>query len=122
MILIRRFIKLAEKGKNPKNGRIFFSIREVSDLLGVRDYVLRYWEQEFPQLNPHKGRGGRRKYVAEDIAMLRKIYRLLYVEKYTIKGAQQVLARGKAPKTKPKLMTELKELKRELGDILSLLD
>lgn len=101
---------------------MFFSIREVSDLLGVRDYVLRYWEQEFPQLNPQKGRGGRRKYVAEDIALLRKINRLLYVEKYTIKGARQVLARGKAPQTKPKLMTELKELKRELEDILSLLD
>lgn len=121
MILIRRFI-IPTKGNNKLNERIFFSIREVSDLLGVRDYVLRYWEQEFPQLNPQKGRGGRRKYVAEDIALLRKINRLLYVEKYTIKGARQVLARGKAPKTKPKLMTKLKEMKRELEDILSMLD
>jgi len=104
-----------------EDGGVYFSIREVSDLLGIRDYVLRYWEQEFPQLSPQKGRGGRRRYVTEDIALLRKIYRLLYVEKYTIEGARQALSKNKAVNNRGQPTEDLSEVKKELADILRLL-
>jgi DNA-binding transcriptional MerR regulator len=69
----------------------YFAIGEVSDLCAVKPHVLRYWEQEFPQLKPVKRRGNRRYYQHEDVMMVRRIRHLLYDQGFTIGGARQRL-------------------------------
>lgn len=69
----------------------FLTISEVSDLLDVQQHVLRFWETKFSQVKPLKRGGGRRYYRPEDVALLQKIYQLLYTDKYTIKGVQKLL-------------------------------
>src|SRR5882724_5229988 len=69
----------------------YFAIGEVSDLCAVKPHVLRYWEQEFPQLKPVKRRGNRRYYQQEDVLMVRRIRSLLYEQGFTIGGARQRL-------------------------------
>jgi DNA-binding transcriptional MerR regulator len=66
-------------------------IREVSALLGVKPYVLRYWETEFSMLRPQRTPGGQRLYSEDDIQLLRRLIDLLYVRKYSIEGARRVL-------------------------------
>lgn len=70
----------------------YFTISEVSHLCAVKAYVLRYWEQEFPQLKPVKRRGNRRYYQHPDILLLRQIRKLLYEEGFTIEGARSRLS------------------------------
>ncbi len=69
----------------------YFTIGEVSDLCGVKPHVLRYWEQEFPQLKPVKRRGNRRYYQRQDVITIRQIRGLLYDEGFTIGGARNRL-------------------------------
>ncbi len=69
----------------------YFAIGEVSDLCQVKPHVLRYWEQEFPQLKPVKRRGNRRYYQHDDVLMVRRIRSLLYDQGFTIGGARQRL-------------------------------
>jgi DNA-binding transcriptional MerR regulator len=69
----------------------YFAIGEVSDLCAVKPHVLRYWEQEFPQLKPIKRRGNRRYYQLDDVLMVRHIRSLLYEQGFTIGGARQRL-------------------------------
>ena len=66
----------------------YFIIGEVGELCNVKPHVLRYWEQEFPQLSPVKRRGNRRYYQREDVLMIRRIRSLLYEQGYTISGAR----------------------------------
>ena len=73
-------------------GKRYFTIGEVSELCGVKPHVLRYWEQEFPQLKPIKRRGNRRYYQRQDVLVIRQIRSLLYDEGFTIGGARQKLA------------------------------
>jgi DNA-binding transcriptional MerR regulator len=70
-------------------GKRYFTIGEVSELCAVKPHVLRYWEQEFPQLKPVKRRGNRRYYQREDVLTIRQIRGLLYDQGYTIGGARQ---------------------------------
>ena len=72
-------------------GKRYFTIGEVSDLCGVKPHVLRYWEQEFPQLKPVKRRGNRRYYQRQDVIVIRQIRSLLYDQGFTIGGARQRL-------------------------------
>ena len=67
----------------------YFTIGEVSDLCAVKPHVLRYWEQEFPQLKPVKRRGNRRYYQRSDVITIRQIRSLLYEDGFTIGGARQ---------------------------------
>lgn len=67
----------------------YFSISEAADLCGVKAHVLRYWEQEFPQLRPLKRRGNRRYYQKHDLLLVRQIRALLYGEGFTIHGARE---------------------------------
>lgn len=69
----------------------YFTIGEVSELCQVKPHVLRYWEQEFSQLNPVKRRGNRRYYQRHEVELIRKIRSLLYLEGFTISGARQKL-------------------------------
>ena len=73
-------------------GKRYFTIGEVSLLCAVKPHVLRYWEQEFPQLSPVKRRGNRRYYQRQDVLMIRQIRALLYDEGFTITGARQRLS------------------------------
>lgn len=107
----------------------YFTIGEVSELCEVKPHVLRYWEQEFPQLKPVKRRGNRRYYQKQDVMMIRQIRSLLYEEGFTIGGARQKLAHvdvrngellPAAPATSSRQET-VRELRSELEDLLSLL-
>jgi DNA-binding transcriptional MerR regulator len=81
----------------------YFTIGEVSELCGVKPYVLRYWEQEFSQLKPMKRRGNRRYYQHHEVLLIRRIRDLLYEQGFTINGARNRLAdespRGAALRT-----------------------
>jgi DNA-binding transcriptional MerR regulator len=74
-------------------GKRYFTIGEVSDLCDVKPHVLRYWEQEFPQLRPVKRRGNRRYYQRHEVELIREIRQLLYLDGYTISGAKNQLQR-----------------------------
>ncbi len=69
----------------------YFTIGEVSELCGVKPYVLRYWEQEFAQLKPMKRRGNRRYYQHHEVLLIRRIRELLYDQGFTISGARNRL-------------------------------
>jgi DNA-binding transcriptional MerR regulator len=69
-------------------GKRYFTIGEVSELCAVKPHVLRYWEQEFPQLTPVKRRGNRRYYQHQDVLLIRNIRGLLYDQGFTIGGAR----------------------------------
>ena len=74
-----------------KTPKLYYSIGEVSKEIGVEAYVLRYWESEFHQLRPRKNSSGRRIYTKDDLELVRQIYDLLRVKKYTLEGARQAL-------------------------------
>jgi DNA-binding transcriptional MerR regulator len=76
----------------------YFTIGEVSDLCGVKPYVLRYWEQEFTQLKPMKRRGNRRYYQHHEVLLIRRIRELLYEQGFTISGARNRLTDAAAPR------------------------
>tara|TARA_A100000164_G_C21432955_1_gene551930 strand:- start:49 stop:408 length:360 start_codon:yes stop_codon:yes gene_type:complete len=76
---------------SPKVKKLYYSIGEVSELTGLKAYVLRYWETEFSQLKPSKNRAGNRTYRQKDIDLIMHVKNLLYNEKYTIDGARSVL-------------------------------
>ena len=101
----------------PIPGKRYFTIGEVSDLCDVKPHVLRYWEQEFPNLSPVKRRGNRRYYQRQDVLLIRQIRALLYDQGFTIGGARQRLngesAKEDATQTKlliDQMITELEEL------------
>jgi DNA-binding transcriptional MerR regulator len=75
----------------PIPAKRYFTIGEVSDLCGVKPYVLRYWEQEFTQLKPMKRRGNRRYYQHHEVLLIRRIRELLYDQGFTISGARNRL-------------------------------
>lgn len=71
--------------------KLYFRIGEVSDIVGVKPYVLRYWESEFPDIKPSKSKSGQRLYKRRDVETLVKIKELLYEERFTINGARKRL-------------------------------
>jgi len=79
----------------PIPAKRYFTIGEVAELCQVKPHVLRYWEQEFPQLSPVKRRGNRRYYQREDVMLIREIRSLLYEQGYTIGGARLQLTHEK---------------------------
>lgn len=118
--------------------KLFFRIGEVSQLVGVEPYVLRYWESEFPGLSPKKSNTGQRMFRRKDVEMLLNIKQLLYDKKFTIEGARKALKSEKsdsgfsanhareaaAPVRQEELFPvpdPLPDIRRELADILKLL-
>jgi DNA-binding transcriptional MerR regulator len=107
----------------PIPGKRYFTIGEVSDLCNVKPHVLRYWEQEFPQLKPVKRRGNRRYYQRQDVIMIRQIRGLLYEQGYTIGGARLQLTETQNDKVEGKSTNKeaLREIRMELEEIKALL-
>jgi DNA-binding transcriptional MerR regulator len=125
--------KLAELPEIPR--KRYFAIGEVSELCDVKPHVLRYWEQEFPQLKPVKRRGNRRYYQQDDVLMVRRIRSLLYEQGFTIGGARlrlkdeprsaavskpQPAAPVRKPVSSARRATEIKSLRSELESLLRL--
>jgi len=102
-------------------GKRYFTIGEVSELCGVKPHVLRYWEQEFPQLKPVKRRGNRRYYQRHDVIMIRQIRSLLYEQGFTITGARQRLNGEDAREDNAKSQQIVHQLRLELEEILHIL-
>ena len=102
-------------------GKRYFTIGEVSDLCGVKPHVLRYWEQEFPQLKPLKRRGNRRYYQRQDVILIRQIRSLLYEHGFTIGGARQRLSGEEARVDVNQSQQIIRQLRAELEDVLLIL-
>ena len=102
-------------------GKRYFTIGEVSDLCGVKPHVLRYWEQEFPQLKPVKRRGNRRYYQRQDVLMIRQIRSLLYEQGFTIGGARQKMSGVDAKEDITQSQQIVHQVRLELEDVLQLL-
>ena len=105
--------------------RIYFTIGEASRLCGVKPHVLRYWEQEFDQLQPDKRRGNRRYYRYQDLIMTRRIRSLVHQQGFTLSGAKYRIleedkVRGEATQNDSKGMA-LREVIRELEQVRRLL-
>ena len=99
----------------------YFTIGEVSTLCDVKPHVLRYWEQEFPNLSPIKRRGNRRYYQRQDVILIREIRGLLYEQGYTIGGARQCLVKGPAPSESSKQQELISDVIKELESVLEML-
>lgn len=116
---------MLEPGHNdelpPIPGKRYFTIGEVSELCAVKPHVLRYWEQEFPQLKPVKRRGNRRYYQRQDVLIIRQIRSLLYDEGFTIGGARQRLTGEEAKSDLSQSQQIIRQLRLELEEILKLL-
>jgi DNA-binding transcriptional MerR regulator len=102
-------------------GKRYFTIGEVSELCAVKPHVLRYWEQEFPQLKPVKRRGNRRYYQRQDVLIIRQIRSLLYDEGFTIGGARQRLTGEEAKTDLSQSQQIVRQLRVELEEILKIL-
>ncbi len=102
-------------------GKRYFTIGEVSELCQVKPHVLRYWEQEFPQLKPVKRRGNRRYYQRHDVIMIRQIRGLLYEQGFTIGGARQQLSGDSAREDVNQSQQIVRQVRMELEEILHIL-
>lgn len=101
-----------------------FKIGEVCEIVGVKPFVLRYWETEFAELAPAKGAGGQRTYTRADVEIILRIKQLLYEERFTVAGAKKKLAEeqaAKRSKSKARLDSKVPEqverLRRVLADV-----
>ncbi|UCF57212.1 MAG: MerR family transcriptional regulator [Deltaproteobacteria bacterium] len=98
----------------------YFRIGEVSRIIGVQPYVLRYWESEFPQIRPHRADSNQRTYQRKDLEIIFEIKRLLYEERLTIEGARRKLKQERSIQA-PVDKEFLRGIKSELQDILKVL-
>jgi DNA-binding transcriptional MerR regulator len=118
----------------PFPDKLFYKIGEVSKIVGVEPYVLRYWETEFNFLKPRKNKSGQRVYIKKDVELLLAIKRLLYQERYTIEGVRKRLGFSSGnsdPKPEQDLQQDVQKrdsrqpvraiehVKKRLRDILS---
>ena len=114
--------------KSIPTGRLYYSISEVSDMIGVKPHVLRYWETQFKMLRPKKGRGGARMYRKRDVEVLFEVKQLLYDHRFTIAGARRKLLDERGAKEQMELTFArtdreemLRSLRRDLEGLLTLL-
>lgn len=108
--------------------KVYYSIGEVCDLVGLKPHVLRYWETQFDVLSPKKNRAGNRVFRSKDIELILLVKHLLYDEKYTIEGAGQrllemrstgELEEGREEVLEPEVLAGMKSDLRELLDVLT---
>ncbi|MBC8285028.1 MAG: MerR family transcriptional regulator [Nitrospinae bacterium] len=113
----------------PIPDKLFFKIGEVSDLAGIEQHVLRYWEEEIEALKPKKNKSGQRLYQKKDVELIFEIKQLLYAEKFTVAGARKKLKQNKKKETQLDIAFDREgfiewkeEMKQGLESILSTLD
>ena len=110
--------------------KLYYSIGDVSQITGLKQYVLRYWETEFSILKPTKNSAGNRTYKDNDIKIIKHIQNLLYTKKFTIKGAKQYLKDYYSNDNQSKIVNiassnitnELTDIKKKLEHIISIID
>ena len=108
--------------------KLYYTITEVSELLSLKPYVIRYWETEFPQIKGSRRQGRNRRYTPKEVEFIKMLKELLHDKKFTIKGAKQKLKEKKGEsipveKTKPtSTVSKLKEIKSKLNHIYSVID
>jgi len=115
--------------KSLPTGKLYYSISEVSDLVGVKPHVLRYWETQFKMLRPRKGRGGARMYRKRDIEVRFDIKQLLYDQRFTIAGARRKILDDRQdgkdqielPFSKLDREETIRSLKKEMEALLAML-
>lgn len=111
---------------NLPEGKKFFRIGEVAEILGVEAYVLRYWETEFGSIRPKKSRSGQRIYDRKDVQRLATVHHLLYVEKFSLKGAKKKLAemRKSPPAPTERMISRqaLVEIAKDLRRFITLIE
>lgn len=100
--------------------KLYFTIGEVSKLCNLKSHVLRYWEQEFPQLSPSKRKGNRRYYQRKDVLLVRDIMSLLYEQGFTIEGARSKLSNDRKQDSGQRLYHNL--LQETVSSLESLLE
>ena len=124
MLVQKRKASLTKSDQLPSiPEKLYFTIGEVAELCQLKPHVLRYWEQEFAQLNPAKRRGNRRYYQRSEVMLVRRIRELLYEQGYTIEGARQSLAESprepvdtsQAQNMIRQAINELEQLATDLG-------
>ncbi len=101
--------------------KLFFRIGEVSRIAGVPASVLRFWEGEFPRINPRRTDSGQRVYRRKDVELILDIKHLLYEEKFTIKGARKHLKSGSGntgPKASPDVINDIKSELEKIRNLL----
>jgi len=98
--------------------RLYFRIGEVSSITGVPPYVLRYWESEFPALQPRKSGGGQRLYRKRDVFMILEIRKLLYQERYTVAGARRRLTEREERAKRLEMRAALQRIRMGLEEIV----
>ncbi|HEY3155913.1 MAG TPA: MerR family transcriptional regulator [Candidatus Eisenbacteria bacterium] len=114
--------------KSIPTGRLYYSISEVSDMIGVKPHVLRYWETQFKMLRPKKGRGGARMYRKREVETLFQVKQLLYDQRFTIAGARRKLLDDRGSRDQIELTFTrtdreemLRALRRDLEGLLAIL-
>ena len=114
--------------KSVPAGRLYYSISDVSDMVGVKPHVLRYWETQFKMLRPKKGRGGARMYRKRDVEILFQVKQLLYDQRFTIAGARRKLLDDRGSREQMELTFTrtdreemLRALRRDLEGLLHIL-
>ena len=100
--------------------KLFYKIGEVSDIAKVEPYVLRYWESEFPFLNPRKNKAGQRIYTRKNVELILQIKKLLYQEKYTIAGVKKKFSETPSKKGSVSIET-IENIRKKLKVILKAL-
>ena len=100
----------------------FYTIGEVSEITETKPYVLRYWEKEFPFLQPIKNKAGHRVYSEKDIFIIKNIRELLYEKRYSIAGAKKVLWKTLLGPKDISLQDMLEEIKGDLKELLTIID
>lgn len=105
--------------------KLFYKIGEVSRIIGVEPYILRYWESEFSFLKPRKNKSGQRVYVRSDLDLIIQIKKMLYEERYTISGVKKrfgegLIGRGRKTTAMPAAEV-IDKVKKQLKEILDLL-
>src|SRR5450432_1281117 len=121
---------MSEEAAKPEiPDKLYFRIGEVSKLLGVEPYVLRFWETEFPGLSPKKSDTGHRLFRRKDVELLLHIKHLLYEKRFTIEGARQWLQTARTvhptePASQQSLFADepMARIRKELQEVLSILN
>ena len=109
--------------KQDKQLKLYYSIREVAEMFGVNESLIRYWEKEFPDIAPKRAGGKIRQYTKEDVESIRQVYYLVKEKGMTLAGAKQQMKQNKeGVRNTTKLVKRLKQIRDELVSIRKELD